>query len=277
MPLKQKAKTIFTQIKIWDHGLPRHYYWLVCILSLFRNMHMWFMLEKIVWCNTSKIVIVLKHFKSFIGIPFTPLGGLLGGIFGRRKIILLCQPFGIISWIMMANAQNIPTLFFSRFLSSVAITCHIASPGQYYTYFYNERYNNKEFPYILLWFYILGVYTAETVHPKIRNNLTILPSIFTCIGMLSVWIIGFFAHWRTTAYIFMIPHIVIFLCMLPLPESPYWLIEANKIDLAEYDQFYRVINQDWLYSKHLTDCEKYMAPNRKVFLKQGQSILISLY
>ena len=93
----------------------------------------------------------------------------------------------------------------------------------------------KEFPYILLSYYILGVYTAETVHPKIRNNLTILPSIFTCIGMLSVWIIGFFAHWRTTAYIFMIPHIVIFLCMLPLPESPYWLIEANKIDLAEYD------------------------------------------
>ena len=97
------------------------------------------------------------------------------------------------------------------------------------------RYNNKEFPYILLSYYILGVYTAETVHPKIRNNLTILPSIFTSIGMLSVWIIGFFAHWRTTAYIFMIPHIVIFLCMLPLPESPYWLIEANKIDLAEYD------------------------------------------
>ena len=68
-------------------------------------------------------------YTHIIGIPFTPLGGLLGGIFGRRKIILLCQPLGIISWIIMANAQNIPTLFFSRFLASVAITCHIASPG----------------------------------------------------------------------------------------------------------------------------------------------------
>ena len=83
----------------------------------------------------------------------------------------------------------------------------------------------------------IGVYTAETVHPKIRNNLTILPSIFVGIGMLFVWIIGYFATWRITAYILAIPNILIFLWLLPLPESPYWLIEANEVDLAEYEKY----------------------------------------
>ena len=65
-----------------------------------------------------------------IGIPFTPVGGLLGGILGRRKIILFCQPFGLLSWLIMANAQNVSTLLIARFLSSVAICCQ-ASPGNY--------------------------------------------------------------------------------------------------------------------------------------------------
>ena len=68
-----------------------------------------------------------------IGIPFTPVGGLLGGILGRRKIILFCQPFGLISWLIMANAQNVSTLLIARFLSSVSICCQ-ASPGNYRLY-----------------------------------------------------------------------------------------------------------------------------------------------
>ena len=84
----------------------------------------------------------------------------------------------------------------------------------------------------------LGVYTAETVHPKIRNNLTILPSIFVGLGMLFVWIIGYLVTWRITAYILALPNILIFLSLLLLPESPYWLIEANEIDLAEYEKYF---------------------------------------
>ena len=87
----------------------------------------------------------------------------------------------------------------------------------------------------------LGVYTAETVHPKIRNNLTILPSIFVGLGMLFVWIIGYLVTWRITAYILALPNILIFLSLLLLPESPYWLIEANKIDLAEYEKYLLII------------------------------------
>ena len=32
----------------------------------------------------------------------------------------------------------------------------------------------------------------------------------------------------------MIPSILLTLVMIPLPETPYWLIEADRKDLAEY-------------------------------------------
>ena len=80
----------------------------------------------------------------------------------------------------------------------------------------------------------LGVYIAETVHPSIRNNLTIIPSIFMSAGFLFTWVIGYFETWRNTAYILTIPSIMVSLCLIALPESPYWLVEAQKIDLAKY-------------------------------------------
>ena len=36
---------------------------------------------------------------------------------------------------------------------------------------------------------LLGVYIAETVHPSIRNNLTIIPSIFMSAGFLLTWVV----------------------------------------------------------------------------------------
>ena len=71
--------------------------------------------------------------------------------------------------------------------------------------------------------------------------MTILPSIFVGLGMLFVWIIGYLVTWRITAYILALPNILIFLCLLLLPESPYWLIEANKIDLAEYEKYFCIL------------------------------------
>ena len=79
-----------------------------------------------------------------------------------------------------------------------------------------------------------GVYIAESAHPKIRNNLTILPSILMSFGIWFVWTLGYFVSWRTTAFLCIIPNIIVILCLIPLPESPYWLVEAGKIDLAEY-------------------------------------------
>ena len=56
-------------------------------------------------------------------------------------------------------------------------------------------------------------------------------------GTLFVWIIGYFESWRTTAFLCVIPNIIVVLSLIPFPESPYWLIEANNIDLARYIKF----------------------------------------
>ena len=53
-------------------------------------------------------------------------------------------------------------------------------------------------------------------------------------GIWFVWTLGYFVSWRTTAFLCIIPNIIVILCLIPLPESPYWLVEAGKIDLAEY-------------------------------------------
>jgi MFS family permease len=52
------------------------------------------------------------------------------------------------------------------------------------------------------------------------------------LGMLLVWITGYFLPWRSTAFLNLIPPTLLFIVMLALPESPYWLIEENDHEKA---------------------------------------------
>ena len=69
---------------------------------------------------------------------------------------------------------------------------------------------------------------SETVHPSIRSSLMALPAFMIAFGQLLVWILGYFLPWRMTAYLLVTPSILLTLCILPLPETPYWLIEQNN-------------------------------------------------
>jgi fatty acid desaturase len=81
-------------------------------------------------------------------------------------------------------------------------------------------------------YFILGVYISETAHPKLRGSLTICPSLFMALGMLIVWTAGYFLTWWATALVNLIPTILLFMVMLVLPESPYWLVEDNNYSNA---------------------------------------------
>ena len=78
------------------------------------------------------------------GIPMTPLGGYIGGLIGRRKIILLTHPGALTGWIIMATSENIPMLFFGRMLTAISICLHISSVGE----FYHAIRLTKKSPYI---------------------------------------------------------------------------------------------------------------------------------
>ena len=89
-------------------------------------------------------------------------------------------------------------------------------------------------------------YISETVHPKIRGKLVIIPAFMMAIGLFLTWILGFktsmgyVTTWRITAYLLTIPPILLSVLIFSLPESPYWLIERNNIKAAKKSlQFFR--------------------------------------
>ena len=64
-------------------------------------------------------------------------------------------------------------------------------------------------------------YISETVHPSIRGSLATLPAFMMSAGMVTVWIIAYFLTWRMTAYLLVIPPILLFLLMSLLPGANY--------------------------------------------------------
>ena len=64
------------------------------------------------------------------GIFMCSFGGYLGGILGRRKLILLTVPILIYGWAEIGTAENRISLFKGRILSTCALTCQVGAPGR---------------------------------------------------------------------------------------------------------------------------------------------------
>ena len=59
-------------------------------------------------------------------------------------------------------------------------------------------------------------------------------------GQLLSWILGYFLDWRTAAFVLMAPPLFLMLLFIPFPETPYWLVENNKLNMAKKSlEFYR--------------------------------------
>ena len=52
-----------------------------------------------------------------IGIICSPIGGVLSGWFGRRKLVLVATPLVICGWLIIGFAQNKIMLFVGRIIS----------------------------------------------------------------------------------------------------------------------------------------------------------------
>ena len=100
-------------------------------------------------------------------------------------------------------------------------------------------------------------------------------------GMLTVWILAYFFTWRTTAFLVMIPMVVLFIGLIQLPESPYWLVEDDQYSLAQKSlEFFRgeaydiaeemneiVAKRDSKRTENRTSTLKRMTDSRKAFWK----------
>ena len=80
---------------------------------------------------------------------------------------------------------------------------------------------------------LIAIYISEIVHPTIRGSLLVLPNFFVAFGSLFTWLVAYFFSWSMTAYISTITPTLTAILMVFLPESPYWLIQANQPDAAK--------------------------------------------
>ena len=138
---------------------------------------------------------------------FALLGGIVSGFAGRKNSLTMAAPLVACGWLLVYSSLNKAMLFFGWVLSNSGTVFQTVSA----------------LPYI-----------AETVHPKIRGSLVILPGIFLVLGQ-------FF---------------VIILMLLVLPETPYWLVSKNRSSSAKKSlEFFRGSHYD--VTDELIDIKKH--------------------
>ena len=69
------------------------------------------------------------------GIICAPLGGVLSGIFGRKKFLMLTTPVGACGWLLIGLALNKIMLFMGIFIVAFSLTSQVRLSSKTITYF----------------------------------------------------------------------------------------------------------------------------------------------
>ncbi|XP_065557613.1 facilitated trehalose transporter Tret1-like [Artemia franciscana] len=143
------------------------------------------------------------------GIPIgCTIGGFIGfistNLLGRRGTMLFISPVYVLSHLLAALSNNFWWIFIGRILAGIVdiVVCMAAQ-----------------------------IYTSEIASPELRGIIASLPAVFGVAGILCTYILGTFMDWRTMTLVeLVIP--VSYLSMLFHVESPVWLLQKGKIDIA---------------------------------------------
>uniref|UniRef100_A0A182NAM7 Major facilitator superfamily (MFS) profile domain-containing protein n=1 Tax=Anopheles dirus TaxID=7168 RepID=A0A182NAM7_9DIPT len=170
--------------------------------------------------STTSVVLTESNATWFASITsiMCPFGGLLSGYLldkvGRKKTLYFINIISIVSWAIMsfASRTDSTTLFIQLIVARIIIGIAIglsSTPA--------------------------SVYAAEVAHPNLRGRLTLLTAFCTAIGMLSIYTLGyvFKNDWRFVCMICGVFTVVSLLTVLPLPESPSWLVSKKRLEKAE--------------------------------------------
>ncbi|XP_004537506.1 facilitated trehalose transporter Tret1 [Ceratitis capitata] len=147
-----------------------------------------------------------------------PFGGLIVGYlmdrFGRKNTMLLTNLVGIIGWALLVTAPYQSSrhdiflqLLVGRFISGLMMGAAI-SP--------------------------IGSYSAEISLPRIRGRLILGTSIAIATGILLMYVLGYLIRnqFQLICLISGIYQCVAFCCVLPMPESPSWLLQKGRSEKA---------------------------------------------
>ncbi|XP_037946125.1 facilitated trehalose transporter Tret1-like isoform X2 [Teleopsis dalmanni] len=153
----------------------------------------------------------------------SPMGGLLCALlldrFGRKRTLYSLNVLAITAWMLMALSIQFSTetaylmIMMSRFVIGLSNGMSGAP---------------------------VGVYAAEISMPKIRGRLILGTSIAVASGITLIYLLGFFIRhdWQLIALICSGYQIVSLLCVIPMPETPSWLISKGRIAEAKASMNY---------------------------------------
>ena len=80
--------------------------------------------------------------------------------------------------------------------------------------------------------YIPGAYISETSEKGNRTKIGIFQALHCSAGFIISYGLGYLCGWRVTCFVMVIVTLSSSFLVLVLPESPYWLIENDRLEDA---------------------------------------------
>ncbi|KAI9835537.1 MAG: hypothetical protein M1819_001988 [Sarea resinae] len=147
---------------------------------------------------------------SLFALLASPVSGVLGDTLGRKKVILIADALFVIGAIWQAVATSVWGMIVGRSIIGLAIgAASLVAP----------------------------LYISELSPSPFRGRLVTVSCLFITGGQVVAYIVGFLlsrtAHgWRLMVGVSAIPAGVQFALLALLPETPRWLVKANRVDEA---------------------------------------------
>ncbi|XP_022789904.1 solute carrier family 2, facilitated glucose transporter member 8-like [Stylophora pistillata] len=163
-------------------------------------------------------------FGMMIGFPFI---GWAINKFGRKGTMMLCAIPFVLGWLLISYARNVAMLYAGRSITGVA--CGAAS----FTSSVSGRKIAKRSLFQMsrikwLGIFVKGVYVGEIAAARVRGALCNLKCLGFSLGVLLSLAVGVLCHWRWLAFIGTIPPTLVLILMIPMPQSPHWLLGKNR-------------------------------------------------
>ncbi|CAB3255171.1 unnamed protein product [Arctia plantaginis] len=140
------------------------------------------------------------------GIPGFLISSFLMDVYGRKLTHQLVILPGLVGWLAICFAQNIPTIIIGRVLGGITAGATVS---------------------------LGAIVIGEFSNPKYRGVFLNLKTAAVCFGGMVVHIFTRFFTWRTIAALAVVPHVVAILITCTWPESPAWLASKGEFEKSE--------------------------------------------
>ncbi|XP_075987282.1 facilitated trehalose transporter Tret1-like [Anticarsia gemmatalis] len=144
------------------------------------------------------------------GIPGFLVSSVIMALYGRRLTHGLMILPGMVGWLIIYFAKDIPTLMIGRFL------CGFTSAAT-----------------LSLGAIVIGEYTS----PNYRGVYLYLKNAAVCMGAMWMHIICQYLDWRNCALVSLVPLVIAVIIIYTWPESPAWLVSKHQYEKSE-EAFY---------------------------------------